>query len=773
MRLLQLKEGGALSLVEVQGNNIPPYAILSHTWGSDDDEVNFQDLKHHANKSKAGYRKLSFCGEQAKKDGFEYFWVDTCCIDKTNLAELSEAINSMFRWYREAAKCYVYLSDVTRGETSEITRQWKPAFRASRWFTRGWTLQELIAPRIVEFYSSDRVYLGNKRTLEQTLHEITGIPNRAFREEPFRFTLNDRMAWLGKRETKLEEDLAYCLLGIFDIHMPLIYGEGRDHAMRRLKKEMRDHHVLDLPIAKGASYNSHMEEHNTKCLPNTRTDLLHSIKEWVHDTDSPSLFWLSGMAGTGKSVVARTIATHFAGQNQLGASFFFKRGEGERGTAARFFSTIAADLAACEPRLVPIIKGAQEEDPNICQKALRDQFEKLILNPFLEIQKVRSQHSPLVIVIDALDECDQEHDVRTILQLLNQTHAVQPISLRVLVTSRPELPIRVGFKQMPSGAYQNVVLHEMPHDSIAHDLRVFVDHQLGNIRQNHFLPPDWPGTDQIQALVDLAVPLFIYAATVCRYIGTRGGDPEEYLSKVLAYRKSTFSQLDRTYLPVLNQLLEAQEYDDKETWLCNFRGLVGSIVLLASPLSVTSLARLLQTPIHRIKRRLDSLHSVLSIPDNEQIPVRLLHLSFREFLIEPRSNHHPFKVDRRRTDEKLLAQCLGLMSGPGGLCQNICGLSSPGTLCSEVGEGRISMSLPPELQYSCRYWIHHLELSGHQVEDEDRVHEFLRVHLLHWIEAMTLLHELNQCIPLLNKLLQLTSVWRSTSDFCDSFTNRG
>jgi hypothetical protein len=665
----------------------------------------------------------------------------------------------MFRWYREAAKCYAYLSDVTRGETSEITRQWKPAFRASRWFTRGWTLQELIAPRIVEFYSSDRVYLGNKRTLEQTLHEITGIPNRAFREEPFRFTLNDRMAWLGKRETKLEEDLAYCLLGIFDIHMPLIYGEGRDHAMRRLKKEIRDHHVLDLPIAKGASYNSHMEEHNTKCLPNTRTDLLHSIIEWVHDTDSPSLFWLSGMAGTGKSVVARTIATHFAGQNQLGASFFFKRGEGERGTAARFFSTIAAGLAACEPRMVPIIRAAQEEDPSICQRALRDQFEKLILNPCLEIQKVRSQDIPLVIVIDALDECDQEHDIRTILQLLNQTHAVQPIWLRVLVTSRPDFPIRVGFQQMPNGAYQNVMLHEMPHDSIAHDLRVFVEYQFGDIRQNHFLPSDWPGTDQIQALVDLAVPLFIYAATVCRYIGTRAGNPEEYLNKVLAYGKSTFSQLDQTYLPVLDQLLEEQDDDDKEAWLGEFKGLVGSIVLLASPLSVTSLARLLKTPIHRIKRLLNSLHSVLSIPDDEHIPVRPLHLSFREFLIEPRTNHHPFKVDRRRTDEKLLAQCLGLMSGPDGLRQNICGLRSPGTRRSEVGDEQVSSSLLPELQYSCRYWISQLEWSENRVEEGDGVDDFLRVHLLHWIEAMTLIGELDQCIPLLNRLHALTSVW--------------
>jgi hypothetical protein len=760
MRLLRLQEGGALSLVEFKGSAIPPYAILSHTWGPDNEEVTFQDVTLYASHGKVGYRKLYFCGEQAKKDSLDYFWVDTCCIDKTNLTELTESINSMFRWYQNAEKCYVYLSDVNRGEVIRGVQRWKSAFRKSRWFTRGWTLQELIAPKVVEFYSSDAAYLGNKQTLRQSVHKITGIPIKAFQEESFRFSLKDRMSWMETRETTVEEDSAYCLLGIFDIHMPLIYGEGRDHAMKRLQKEIRDHHTINLPIATEASFNSHMEEHNAKCLPNTRTDLLHSIKQWVHDTDSPSMFWLSGMAGTGKSTVARTVATYFADQNQLGASFFFKRGEGERETAARFFSTLAADLAACEPGMIAGIKAAQEEDPSICQKALRDQFEKLILYPLLEIRHVRSQNLPLVIVIDALDECEEEKDIRTILQLLSQAHTIQPVSLRILVTSRPELPIRIGFKQMTNGAFQNVVLHEIPQTSIKHDIRVFLEYQLGNIRQSQFLSPDWPGADQIQALIDLALPLFIYAATVCRYIGTKGGDPEEYLNNVLAYRRSTFSQLDRTYLPVLHQLLADQEDDDKENWLYIFKGQVGSIVLLESPLSAASLACLLQVPVNRLRRRLDPFHSVLSIPDDERSPVRLLHLSFREFLVKPRTtNPHPFCVDQRRTHEKLLSQCLSLMSSPGGLRRNICNLRSPGTPCSEVDEELLTTSLPPELRYACRYWIHHLAQSEHQIEDGDLAHGFLRVHLLHWIEAMGLIGELHKCVPLLNKLHPLTKVW--------------
>src|SRR5271170_5421160 len=156
MRLLERKSDGEFGLTEFWGDNIPRYAILSHTWGAE--EVTFKDLMDQTGKSKGGFNKIRFCGEQAANDGLKYFWVDTCCIDKSSSAELTEAINSMFRWYRNAVKCYVYLSDVStlrHFENDDLPRPtWKLAFRKSRWFTRGWTLQELIAPTSVEFYSS-------------------------------------------------------------------------------------------------------------------------------------------------------------------------------------------------------------------------------------------------------------------------------------------------------------------------------------------------------------------------------------------------------------------------------------------------------------------------------------------------------------------------------------------------------------------------------------------------------------------------------------------
>jgi hypothetical protein len=245
MRLLKLQDDGEFSLIEFIGDNIPRYAILSHTWGADGEEVTFKDLMKGTGKSKAGYQKIRFCGEQAATDDLQYFWVDTCCIDKSSSAELSEAINSMFRWYHDAGKCYVYLSDVSiRGsikndQFSQWT--WEPAFQKSRWFTRGWTLQELIAPASVEFFSVEGERLGDKKLLERQIHEITGITAQALQGDPLsHFSVNERMSWAAKRETKREEDAAYSLLGIFDIHMPLIYGEGRKKALVRLHKEIEE-----------------------------------------------------------------------------------------------------------------------------------------------------------------------------------------------------------------------------------------------------------------------------------------------------------------------------------------------------------------------------------------------------------------------------------------------------------------------------------------------------------------------------------------------------
>jgi len=241
MRLLKLEANGEFSLTNDITYPTTPYAILSHTWGEDDEEVNFEDLKDGSRKTKDGYRKLHFCGEQAARDGLQYFWVDTCYIDKSNSTELSEAINSMFRWYRNAARCYVYLTDVLTNDRTDLSPEpWEAPFQNSRWFTRGWTLQEPIAPPSVEFFCSNGNRLGDKKLLEGQLHKITGVPGSALRGSPLSdFSFDERVLWARNRETKREEDLTYSLLGIFDISIPVIYGEGKENAFRRLNREWK------------------------------------------------------------------------------------------------------------------------------------------------------------------------------------------------------------------------------------------------------------------------------------------------------------------------------------------------------------------------------------------------------------------------------------------------------------------------------------------------------------------------------------------------------
>jgi hypothetical protein len=231
MRLLHAKR---IQPISFAGATIPPYAILSHTWG--DDEVSFQDIHSQDAASKAGYAKIRYACQGALRRGLEYVWVDTCCIDKTSSAELSEAINSMFRWYQDAWVCFAYLSDVP--DSTEVDSP-ESAFASSRWFSRGWTLQELLAPRELEFFSSDWEKLGSKLDLSREISAITGIGEGFIRGEDSlsKASIAKKMSWASYRETTRTEDLAYCLLGIFRINMPLLYGEG-EKAFLRLQEEI-------------------------------------------------------------------------------------------------------------------------------------------------------------------------------------------------------------------------------------------------------------------------------------------------------------------------------------------------------------------------------------------------------------------------------------------------------------------------------------------------------------------------------------------------------
>ncbi|KAM0804570.1 heterokaryon incompatibility protein-domain-containing protein [Usnea florida] len=214
-------------------SNVPKYAILSHRWGNG--EVTFQDFEIGKAETRPGFVKIKNCCSLAQSRGFEWVWIDTCCIDKKSSAELSEAINSMFRWYTEAEECYAYLADVP-GTDKENRVDFPASFKQSQWFTRGWTLQELLAPSSVVFYDARWDRIGCKEELLGEISEATGIGVQ-YLNEMREASVATKMSWISKRQTSRSEDMAYCLLGLFDVNMPLLYGEGRK-AFVRLEREI-------------------------------------------------------------------------------------------------------------------------------------------------------------------------------------------------------------------------------------------------------------------------------------------------------------------------------------------------------------------------------------------------------------------------------------------------------------------------------------------------------------------------------------------------------
>jgi hypothetical protein len=207
------------------------------------EEVTYQDLFSGTAKEETGYRKLNFCREQAAKDGLHHFWIDTCCIDKVSSAELSEAIVFMLPWYSDSVQCYLFLSDVSveeeKTDYDDFNFTGKFAFRTSRWFSRGWTLQELLAPSVLRYFSGEGQQLGDKLSLEKVVSEIMHIPILALRNKPLHtFSVQERMSWTKNRQTTREEDEAYALLGLFGISMLPIYGEGKEHVLKRLRNKI-------------------------------------------------------------------------------------------------------------------------------------------------------------------------------------------------------------------------------------------------------------------------------------------------------------------------------------------------------------------------------------------------------------------------------------------------------------------------------------------------------------------------------------------------------
>jgi type II secretory pathway predicted ATPase ExeA len=515
--------------------------------------------------------------------------------------------------------------------------------------------------------------------------------------------------------------------------------------------------MFNLPFVDSALFDSFTDRNEDKCLPGTRQELLQQVQHWGRSSDR-GIFWLSGMAGTGKSTIARTLAQSFKDKGTLGASFFFKRNKEDRATAAKFFPTIVKQLAIHIPQMIAGIQKAIEDDPAIVKKTLPEQFDKLMLQPLLAVDQGQAVSSTL-IVIDALDECEPNEDVKIILTLLEQVVTATSMAIRFFLTSRPEQLFRFKFKEIGERHVQHIPLDKVHDVMTKHDITLYLREKFSEIQKNpeHNLPRAWPGEEQIETLATRATPLFIFAATVYRFVADSRFDPEERLQEFLT--NSSGSKLDKTYRPVLKHLL-ADDGSDREKLIGEFQKIIGVIILLADPLSVSSLAELLELEEHKISIRLRSFHSVLIIPSNRNLPIQTFHSSFHDYLLDEGTRTNTeisrFWVDKGEKHELITRQCLSVMGRY--LKKNICGLPSYGTSRTGIDPASVARLLPPALQYACHYWVYHLSQSTAPARILDQALLFLKEHFLHWIESMSILGLMSGTLDAVDTLINWAKV---------------
>ncbi|THY81471.1 hypothetical protein D6C95_09104 [Aureobasidium pullulans] len=487
-----------------------------------------------------------------------------------------------------------------------------------------------------------------------------------------------------------------------------------------------DSDPLDLlPAVCNASFDAASRQNGPFCLDDTRVEILERIMLWSDSAsnDKP-IFWISGMAGTGKSTIARTIALKLQEKERVLASFFFVRDNAASESAKDFFTTIAKQLATSEdPALREKICAAIRNNRDIVYKAQRLQWQRLVLKPLTQLCEERQtpRDRPLaVIIIDALDECNNQDNVREILRIICGYGGLDHARLRIIITSRPETPIQLGFEDMPHILYKTLSLDDVSHEIVNADLTVFFNHRLKEVRGRHGgLSSGWPGADSVTSLVARCGGLFIYAATLSRFLlqnpkvchGRLNLIMEEYQVSSNNY----LEPLDRMYLTILRVSADdtsALSDHESETLQEHFNHVVGSIVVLQDGISAEALALLLRMPMMNVVGILHNLQSVIRYFQDGRA-IRLLHESFREFITDSkRCTELRFHVEPERAHKKLLDDCLETLKDH--LKQDMCNARDPAATIEEVQLNAASQrcQLLPHVQYACSNWLEHGQKSG-------------------------------------------------------------
>lgn len=756
MRLLLQDETGEFSLREFGDDKIPPYAILSHTW-DEGEEVTFDNLKHGTGKKKTGYNKIRFCGQQAKLDGLQYFWVDTCCINKENSAELQKAINSMFRWYRNATRCYVYLSDVSirRKETSHwadliwkpFTTQeasdplaeytWEPAFEKSRWFTRGWTLQELLAPASVEFFSYECERLGDKNSLEQMICKITNVPKLALQGASLsRFSNKERFSWIECRQTKVEEDKAYSLLGIFGVELPLRYNEGSANAFKRLEEEIDKLKkcLQELRVTDPCD--------DKKRIEDDKGGLLKQCCDWIFDDSNyqqwrkdpkRQLLWVRGDPGKGKTMLLCGIIDELEksiNKTALLSYFFCQATDSRINSATAVLRGMIFTLISQHPSLFSHIREKYDragkglfEDANTWV-ALTEIFTDIIQD-----QTMTSTY----LVIDALDECIT--DLPKLLNFIVERSSISP-QVKWVVSSR-NWP---NIKERLEKARQNLSL-ELNAESVSVAVKFFIQFKVRQLAEQKKYK-DNARLIITDYLSSNANGTFLWVALVCKELVPIS---EWEVEKML---KEFPPELNALYKRMLDQI------NLRTAKLC--KNILAIVSVVYRPITLDELASVADMPSRSSSDYKDweeivgRCGSFLTLRDRT---ISFVHQSAKDFLLKEASND-TFPFEAGDVHYTIFSKSLQVMSKT--LKRDIYSLSAPGISIDEVKQPD-----PDPLaatRYSCLYWVDHLIDCGirgntiNDLKDGGSIDNFLRNSYLYWLEALSLMKSLPDSVIMIIKL---------------------
>ncbi|KAG9035105.1 hypothetical protein FS837_002033, partial [Tulasnella sp. UAMH 9824] len=501
------------------------------------------------------------------------------------------------------------------------------------------------------------------------------------------------------------------------------------------------------------------------CFQGTRNSILQEISAWIDDPSAPPIFWLSGMAGIGKSAIAHTIAEQEDQKRRLGASFFFSRGEADRRNPHLVYPTIAFQLAGFDNSLRGTIIQALEQDADIGHAMMQKQFEQLILGPLAQFEGTAKT---IVFVLDALDECSPASGAIEILARwalgLPKISGQVGVMVKVLITSRPELHIHDQFNYSSLRRISHsFILHDIEKSLVKADIQLFLTGHLADIATIHGVAQPWPTVAEVSALASSSDNLFIFASTTVNFIrGAKSGRSLQHrLDQLLrpdpSLKTSAFAQLDALYLHVL----ETAENDLEET-LPNaketFRLVLETIVLLLDPLSPTSLAGLLSLHPHGVITSIQDLRSLLVIPPNLDSvePIRLFHPSFYDFMTTTGRDSGSFFVPITDGHARLAKLCLKTMDAL--LRKDPCSIGNPWTLNSDVADlqARLDGVAPNHLRYSCRFFCSHISLCGRGDKSlEQLLDSFCELNIMTWLEMMSLLGDIDGAI----NSIQLLESW--------------